>query len=151
MGEILASVIGALAAGALAKAGDIGGRAVIDAYDGLRTLIVRKLGKGGAVQSVEDEPESKPAQEALAEALGKAGLAADSELARLAEALQAAVTSAAKESGAAIDVGNIRGKVNAVVDNLLATGRIKIGDVTAETGDARVTNLAAGVSPPKKA
>jgi hypothetical protein len=151
MGEILASVIGALAAGALAKAGDIGGRAVIDAYDGLRTLIVRKLGKGGAVQSVEDEPESKPAQEALAEALDKAGLAADSELERLAEALQAAVTSAAKESGAAIDVGNIRGKVNAVVDNLLATGRIKIGDVTAETGDARVTNLAAGVSPPKKA
>ena len=71
MVEFLASVIGALAAGALAKAGDIGGRAVVDAYDGLRALIVRKLGKGGAVQSVEDEPRSEAAQTALADARQK--------------------------------------------------------------------------------
>jgi hypothetical protein len=55
MVEFLASVIGALAAGALSKAGDVGGRAVTDAYNALRALIVRKLGKGGAVQSLEDE------------------------------------------------------------------------------------------------
>ena len=91
MDEFLAGVIGALSAGALAKAGDIGGRAVTDAYDGLRALIVRKLGKGGAVQSVEDEPRSEAAQAALAEALTKAGLAADQELAQHAEALRAAV------------------------------------------------------------
>lgn len=72
MVEFLASVVGAFAAGALAKAGDIGGRAVTDAYDGLRALIVRKLGEGGAVQSVEDEPRSETAQAALAEALSKA-------------------------------------------------------------------------------
>ena len=76
MGELLASIIGALSAGALAKAGDIGGRAVTDAYDGLRALIVRKIGKGGAVQSVEDA-RSEAAQAALAEALAKAGVAAD--------------------------------------------------------------------------
>ena len=51
MVEFLASVIGALATGALAKAGEIGGRAAADAYDGLRALLVRKLGKGGAVQA----------------------------------------------------------------------------------------------------
>jgi hypothetical protein len=67
--EFLASIVGALAAGALAKAGDLGGRAVTDAYDALQALIVRKLGKGGAVQSVEDEPRSEPAQATLAEAL----------------------------------------------------------------------------------
>src|SRR5512139_532597 len=33
--EFLASVIGALAAGALAKAGEIGGRAAVDGYEGL--------------------------------------------------------------------------------------------------------------------
>ena len=33
MVEFLASVIGALSAGALAKSGDIGGKAVADAYD----------------------------------------------------------------------------------------------------------------------
>jgi hypothetical protein len=39
MVEFLASVIGALAAGALSKAGDVGGRAVTDAYNALRALI----------------------------------------------------------------------------------------------------------------
>ncbi len=98
--EFLASIVGALAAGALAKAGDVGGRAAADAYDGLRALIVRKLGKGGAVQSVEDEPRSEPAQAALAEALSKAGLAADPELVQHVEALRAAIEGAAGTGGA---------------------------------------------------
>jgi hypothetical protein len=151
MVEFLASVIGALAAGALAKAGDIGGRAVADAYDGLRAMIVRKLGKGGAVQSVEDEPRSEAAQAALAEALAKAGLAADSELAQHAEMLRAAVAGGAGTGGADIEVGNIVGKVNVLVSNLVASGRIKLGDLRAETGDATLTNLMAGATAPKKA
>jgi predicted ATPase len=151
MVEFLAGIIGALAAGALAKAGDVGGRAVTDAYDALRALIVRKLGKGGAVQSVEDEPRSEAAQAALAEALTKAGLGADPELARHAEALRAAVTSAPGTGGADIEVGDIVGKANVLVNNLVATGRIKLGDLRAETGDATLTNLTAGAAAPKKA
>jgi hypothetical protein len=151
MVEFLAGIIGALAAGALAKAGDVGGRAVTDAYDALRTLIVRKLGRAGAVQSVEDEPRSEAAQAALAEALTKAGLGADRELARHAEALRAAVTSAPGTGSADIEVGDIVGKVNVLVDNLVATGRIKLGDLRAETGDATLTNLTAGAAAPKKA
>jgi hypothetical protein len=151
MVEFLAGIIGALAAGALAKAGEIGGRAVTDAYDGLRALIVRKLGKGGAVQSVEDEPRSEAAQAALAEALTKAGLATDPELAQHAEALRAAVSSAPGPGGADIEVGDIVGKVNVLVNNLVATGRIKLGDLRAETGDATLTNLTAGAAAPKKA
>ena len=150
MVEILASVIGALAAGALAKAGEIGGRAVVDAYDGLRALIVRKLGKGGAVQSVEDEPRSETAQAALAEALTKAGLAADPELAQHAQALRTTVDGAAGTGGAAIEVGDIFGKVNVLVSNLVATGRIKLGDIRADTGDVTLTNLTAGAGAPKK-
>jgi len=114
-------------------------------------LIVRKLGKGGAVQSVEDEPRSEPAQTALAEALAKAGLAADPELARHAEALRTAIDGAAGTSGAAIEVGDIFGKVNVLVSNLVATGRIKLGDIRADTGDATLTNLTAGAASPKKA
>jgi hypothetical protein len=149
MVEFIAGVIGALAAGALAKAGEVGGRAVTDAYDALRGLIVRKLGKGGAVQSVEDEPRSETAQAALAEALTKAGLGADAELAQHAEALRAAVAGAGA-SGADIEVGNITAKVNVLVNNLVASGRIKLGDLRAETGDATLTNLTAGAAPPKK-
>jgi hypothetical protein len=151
MVEFLASVIGALSAGALAKAGDIGGKAVVDAYDALRSLIVRKLGKGGAVQSVEAEPRSETAQAALAEALTKGGLATDSELAQHAEALRTAVANGAGESGADIEVGDITGKVNVLVNSLVATGRIKLGDLRAETGDATLTNLTAGATAPKKA
>jgi hypothetical protein len=150
MVEFLAGIIGALAAGALAKAGDVGGRAVTDAYDALRALIVRKLGKAGAVQSVEDEPRSEAAQAALAEALTKTGLDVDPEIARHAEALRAAVAGAAVAGGADIEVGDIFGKVNVLVNNLVATGRIKLGDLRAETGDATLTNLTAGAAAPKK-
>ncbi len=148
--EFLASIVGALAAGALAKAGDVGGRAVTDAYDALRAVIVRKLGKGGAVQSVEDEPQSEAAQAALAELLTKAGLGADPELAQQAEAVHAALASAAATGGADIEVGNITAKVNVLVKDLVASGRIKLGDVRAETGDATLTNLTAGAGAPKK-
>ena len=147
--EFLATVIGTFSAGVLAKAGEIGGRAVSDAYDALRALIVRKLGKGGAVQSVEDDPHSETAQAALAEALTKAGLAADQELVRHAEVLRAAVAGAARQGDADIEVGDIVGKVNVLVNNLVASGRIKLGDLRAETGDATLTNLTAGASPKK--
>jgi predicted ATPase len=149
--EFLSSVIGALAAGAIAKAGDVGGRAAMDAYDALRALIVRKLGRGAAVQLVEDEPRSETAQAALAEALTNAGLGADAELAQHAEALRAALASAAGAGGADIEVGDITGKVNVLVNSLVASGRIKLGDIRAEAGDATVSNLTAGAGAPKKA
>jgi hypothetical protein len=149
--DFLTGVVGALAAGALAKAGEVGGKAVIDAYGALKDLIVRKLGKGGAAQSVEDEPHSEPALQALAEALAKANLAGDPELAQLAKALRAAVDGAAGTGGASIEVDDIYGKVNVLVSNLVATGRIKFGNIRADTGDATLTNLTAGADLPKKA
>ena len=148
--EFLASIVGALAAGALAKAGEVGGQAVTDAYDALRALIVRKLGKGGAVQSVEDEPRSESAQASLAEAMTKAGLGADTELSQHAEALRSALAGAAPAGGADIDVGNITARVNVLVKDLVASGRIKLGDVRAETGDVTLTNLTAGAGASKK-
>jgi hypothetical protein len=150
MGEILATVIGTLAAGALAKAGELGGRVVSDAYDGLKSLIVGKLGKGGAVQSVEDEPDSQSAQATLAEAITKAGLASDSELVQCAEALKTAIEQVQDRGGADIKVGNIVAKANVLVSTLIATGRIQLGDLRSETGDVTLTHLAAGVSPQKK-
>ncbi len=149
--EFLAGIIGSMAAGALAKAEGMGGRAVTDAYDVLRVMIVRKLGKGDAVHSVEDEPRSEMAQAALAEALTKAGLGADPELVQCAESLRAAVAGVAGAGGADIEVGDITGKVNVLVNNLVATGRIKLGHIQAETGDATLTNLTAGAEAPKKA
>jgi hypothetical protein len=127
-----------------------GRSAVSDAYDGLRALIVRKLGKRGAVQSVEDEPRSETAQAALAEALTKAGLSADTELAQQAEALRETISGAAEAGDAGIEVGDITGRVNVLVNNLVASGRIKLGNIRAETGDATLTNVTAGVAASKK-
>jgi hypothetical protein len=148
---ILSSIIAALAAGAVAKASDIGGKAISDAYDGLKSLIIRKLGKGGAVQSVEDEPSSASAQATLAEAMAKGGVGNDADLASKAKELEEKLAAAtATGASADIDVGNIRGKINAIVEDLVATGRIKLGDVVAESGDARLTGLRAGFSAPGK-
>ena len=144
MVEIIASIIGSFAAGALAKAGEVGGHAVLDAYDGLKRLLVSKLQKAGAVQSVEDEPRDEAAQAVLAGALTKAGLASDPELAQHAEGLRLAIVGSTGQGGADIEVGDVIGKVNALVTNLAATGRIKLGNIRAETGDATLSNITAG-------
>jgi hypothetical protein len=143
MDGLLPNVVGILAAGVFAKAAGVGGEAVAHAYDALRALVIRKLGKGGALQSLEDDPSSEAAQTALAEALIKAGLAGDPELALHAEALRATLVGAGSDD-ANIDVGEIVGKVRELLGNLVASGRIKLGDIRAETGDAALTNLTAG-------
>jgi hypothetical protein len=121
MEAVLGGIISALVAGAVAKASDVGGKVISDAYDGLKALIVRKLGKGGAVQSVEDEPQSESAQAHLAEAMANGGVAADAELATKASDLEAKLAALQddRRDGSDIDVGNIRGAVNAVVERLL--------------------------------
>ena len=91
-----------------------------------------------------------PVRRRTSTALTKAGLAADPELAQHAKALRAAIDGAAGTGGAAIEVGDIFGKVNVLVTNLVATGRIKLGDIRADTGDATLTNLTAGADSPKK-
>lgn len=151
MEPILSSIIGALAAGALAKAGEVGGRVVLDAYEGLKTLIIQKLGKKGAVEGVEEDPQSEAAQASLAEALTKGDKAADQELAAHAEALKAVLDAVPAEDRSGIEVGDITGKVNVLVQRLATSGKIKLGNLKAETGDAVLTDLTAGVPSPKKA
>ncbi len=150
MEPILISVVSALVAGATAKAKDVASQAVADAYDALKNLIVRKLGKGGAVQSVEDDPESEPARTTLVEALAKKGkdLQTDSRLKELVDLLErelAAAKAAGVQGTGDIDIDSVRGHVNATVESLVAAGRIKLGSVIAETGDATVKGLTAGV------
>lgn len=147
MEPILTTILGALAAGAIAKSKDIASQALTDAYDGLKSLIIQKLGKGGAVQSVEDDPSSEKAQAALADALAKKQLHADTELREKAEQLDKMLAKA-KATGvfgaADIEIELVRGRVNATVKNLVATGHIRLNSVVAETGDATVDNLQAG-------
>jgi hypothetical protein len=144
---ILTTILSAVLAGAAAKSKDLASQAVLDAYNSLKSLLIRKLGKSGAIQSVEDEPDSEPASAALAEALAKQGLAKDSELATLAEEMKQALAeakAAAVPGAADIDIEMVRGRMSATVERLVASGRIRLGPVVAEQGDATVRDLSAG-------
>jgi hypothetical protein len=161
---IITSVITSLAAGALAKAKRIGVAAITGAYEGLKKAVIEELdGKTGAVQLLEERPESDAARSMLAEELGSRNITQSAQLNALAESLESAI-SAAKTAGVPgagdINFEDVRGKINATVSHLVATGSIKFGSVIAETGDATVKDLRAGSaseeaaaegSPPKKA
>jgi len=139
MEPILTSIVAALVAGAVAKAKDVGSKALSDAYEGLKAIVIRKLGKRGAVQSIEDEPESEPARATLIEALAKKDLQPEeAELKDLVARLEQAISNAraaAMPGAGEIDIETVRGKVNAMVENLSATGGIKLGPVIAESGE----------------
>jgi hypothetical protein len=143
---ILISIVSALVAGATAKAKDVASKAVSDAYDGLKSLLIRKLGKSGAVQSVEDDPESNAATANLASALSSKNLHQDGELKQQADQVEEAVAAAQKAGvpGAGdINIDSIRGRVITVQD-LVASGSIHLGPVTADTGDVNISRLRAG-------
>ncbi len=138
-----------LAAGAAAKANDLGGVVVADAYAGLKALLIKKLGKSGAIQGLEEAPDSESAQTAVAETIAKTGLHEDEALKAQAAALMAAVESAPKSSDGDINVSDIVAKADIIVRNLFAARRI---DVTSITSDQSVLieNLSAGAEPAKK-
>lgn len=148
MDSVLNTILGALAAGAVAKAKDVASQGVMDAYNGLKSLIIRKLdGDDTGVSVVEKKPESENAHAVLAEALTDKHLQTDVELQQYAEQLKKALVDA-KAAGMAgtgdIEIDRIQGHVNAIVDDLVATGRVKIGSIIGVTGDARITRIRAG-------
>jgi hypothetical protein len=96
---------------------------------------------------VEDDPESGSAQTALIEALGKREVEGDRQLKALADRIFQALSEPTSKSEACladIQIEAIHGGVNAIVENLVATGGISLGPVIARTGDARVSGLSAG-------
>lgn len=97
-------IVTALATGAAAAIKDVGGKAVKDAYDGLKALIVRKFGAKAevntAIASVEKKPDSTSRKGVLEEELKVAGADRDEELLKQAEAFLALL----QKSGAQSDI-----------------------------------------------
>jgi hypothetical protein len=84
-------IVAALAAGASAAVKDTAGQAVKDAYSGLKALVKRKLGSSQMAQEVIERHEQAPEvwEKPLEDELGRAGLADDEEVIRLAQELLA--------------------------------------------------------------
>jgi hypothetical protein len=150
MFEILvSSVVSSLAAGAMAKAKRVGVGAISGAYDGLKKAVIEELGgKKGAVDALEEDPDSSTALKMVSEQLGKQAIANAAQLETLATQLKAAIETAQRngEPGLAdIKFGDVRGKTDAIVSDLKARGSISFGSVVAEMGSATVRGLRAGV------
>lgn len=87
----LTLIVTALVAGAAAAAKEVGGEAVKNAYNGLKTLISGKFGAKAnveaAIASVEQKPDSDNRKGVLKEELEAAGADKDAELLKQAQAL----------------------------------------------------------------
>ena len=57
MEPILTTVVSALIAEAISKAHHVGSGIVMDTYEALKGLRLRKLGRSRAIRGVEDDPE----------------------------------------------------------------------------------------------
>ena len=79
------AIVAAIAAGAAAGASDVASQAIRDAYDGLKTLILRKFGDKpqapASLQLVEAQPDSEPYQQALETTLEEVHAADDPDIA----------------------------------------------------------------------
>lgn len=90
--ELIASAITtAIASGATAAASDTAKKAIVDAYSGLKALLIRKFGGDSptihAVNSLEAKPDSQPRQGVLAEELAAAKVESHAEIVASAQSL----------------------------------------------------------------
>jgi len=148
----ITTIVAAVVAGATAKMGEVASDAISDAYAGLKALIIKRFnGKAGAVQAVEDDPDSEDTQEVLTKALAKNGAEGDPGLLAQAKAVEKAVNKAqaAGVPGASnIKIGPIKAKLNVMIETLVASGSISIEAITSE-GKVDVRRVYAGGSEPK--
>jgi membrane-bound ClpP family serine protease len=147
----VSALVAAIVAGATAAATDVATSTIKDAYQGLKSLIATKFRRKAAVEMIEEAPDSLAAKDALGAALQEVKADKDPEVLKLAESLTAALKALGPDQlqRAKIKIGDVDGARNAIVKNLSALGDITVGNMTARSGDAVVSNLTAGV-PPKK-
>lgn len=101
MDPFVGSVVGALAAGALAAAKDTASEAVKDAYKAIREYITQSYSKV-SLDHLAEKPASKKRQDSLAEDLQDSGAVGDRELASLIKQLSDAVKQTDLESASAV-------------------------------------------------
>ena len=130
MDPITGVIVAALSAGVAGKAGEM---VFKNTYEALKTAIRKKYGKeskvAAAVLALENEPDFKPNQEALAGRIEQVHAAADSDLLKLAEALTATLQKSAEGRAALAKYHVIiqDSQVGVVGDNTRVEGGMHFG------------------------
>ena len=123
-------ITGAIVAAATAGVTELGKKALVDAYNALKTKIRAKFGDESkisqAVEAVEDEPEFEPNLTALAGRVEQVDAAEDEELQTLAQALLKALqdTSAGQEAMSKYDIQATDSEIGVIGDNANIKGGI---------------------------
>ena len=142
MEPFTASLVGALAAGAVAAAKDTATQVVKDAYAGIRKYIEDRYA-AVHLEPLEKEPELKGQQLVVQEKLEKAGADKDPELPQLlkefVEALKAQAPDAGKKVG--VDLENIRAAIDVQIRRVGGEGPVKIKDVGAGSGSVIIEDV----------
>jgi hypothetical protein len=103
MEPVTTMILTALVAGAVAATKDVAAQAIKDAYEGLKKLVVRRLGKKadveGAMEGVEKRPDSEARKAVLAEELETTKAAEDAEIVDKAKALLALLETEGVQTG----------------------------------------------------
>lgn len=133
MDPVSSAIIAAVTAGASGGVTSVGKEAIVDAYKGLKNWIIKKVGKDSkvttAIAEVEQSPDSKARQMVLAEEMGIAKIADESELLTLANQLIGALkeTAAGRQAVAKFQVDAKGAQVGVIGDHAKVEGGLHFG------------------------
>ncbi len=151
MEPITTAIVAAIGAG-LAK---IAETAIVDAYNGIKTAIIKRFGADSklekAIKNVEDDPESAGYKMNLDEQIVKTGADKDPDILKAVKQLLEALEKLEQQRPGAtgVELSNIRG-ASLTIDNVTATGEGVKADKVKVKGDIKITNVNAGGLPPSK-
>jgi hypothetical protein len=142
MEPFIVSLVGALAAGAVAAAKDTATQAIKDAYTGIRQYIKDQYATV-QLDELDKEPQSEGQQLVAKEKLEKAGVANDPLLLKhvvdLVEALKSQPPDAATTVG--VDLEGIRAAVDVQIRRVGAGGPVRMRDIQARGGSAIIEDV----------
>jgi hypothetical protein len=142
MEPFTASLVGALAAGAIAAAKDTATQAIKDAYAGIRKYIKDRYATV-PLDGLDREPKSKGQQLVVQEKLDEAGAANDPDLPKLLRQFVEALKSDAPDAGKAVGVNleNIQAAIDVQIRRVGGEGPVKIKDIGAGSGSVIIEDV----------
>jgi hypothetical protein len=131
MEPISATIVAAIAGGAAVALKDVANKAVTDAYQGIKTVIIARYKCETSIKALEEKPKSSTAQKLLAEGLEETKAVEDNEVIELAKKLSEALSQIPKEKAEdyAIDIERFKA-ANATFKDIQTSGKyaLRIND-----------------------